>query len=144
MSNSLLSMIRNKKKKNKTTMKIFWMQVVFWTKLLLPLNIHVPVWAAQREDLLHSCFHGWFSAYAWDVIPSTWFPFPDFFVFSAKAPRGGEGYNLIEWTTAGDRRHFLFFIGSNIIFLFFGAENLKISKKQNPKYHEVNSGDLRK
>ena len=51
---------------------------------------------------------------------------------------------MIEWTTAGDPRHFLFFIGSNIIFLFFGAENLKISKKQNPKYHEVNSGDLRK
>ena len=45
----------DQKQKNKTTMKIFWMQVVFWTKLLLPRNIHLQVWAAQREDYsIHS------------------------------------------------------------------------------------------
>ena len=60
---------------------------------------------------------------------SVWFSFPDFFRILCITPRGGEGYNIIEWTIAGDPRHFDFILAQVPSFLFFGAENLKLSKK---------------
>ena len=69
MCNSLLSMIRNKKQNyNENILNAgCFLDKTFASTQHSRTGLSSAIWR-----LLHSFFHGWFSACAWDVIPWSW------------------------------------------------------------------------